>query len=154
MKEARGAKRVRGRRIWNRRAVAVFAAICMAFAGLTVRLANINLNVGAAARELAFFAPFAEIMAAYGAKAAPVEAIAYYMTARPNRFVGSAGSFDKQREAIRCHKSQFPEGCGDLKSIELYLKLRAADFGLRSLKGKAEGFRVLGRTQMHCLPEA
>ncbi len=113
-----------------------------------------HLNVGAAARELAFFAPFAEIMAAYGAKAAPVEAIAYYMTARPNRFVGSAGSFDKQREAIRCHKSQFPEGCGDLKSIELYLKLRAADFGLRSLKGKAEGFRVLGRTQMHCLPEA
>ena len=38
--------------------------------------------------------------------------------------------------------------------MALYLKLRAADFGLRSLSGKAEGFRVLGRTQMHCLPEA
>ena len=42
------------------------------------------------------------------------------------------------------------------KSIELYLKLRAADFGLRTLSRSAEGFRVLGlgRRQMHCLPEA
>ena len=38
--------------------------------------------------------------------------------------------------------------------MELYLKLRAVDFGLRTLYGHAEGFRVLGRTQMHCLPEA
>ena len=37
------------------------------------------------------------------------------------------------------------------KSIELY---RAADFGLRTLSRSAEGFRVLGRRQMHCLPEA
>ena len=40
------------------------------------------------------------------------------------------------------------------KSIELYLKLRAADFGLRTLSRSAEGFRALGRRQMHCLPEA
>ena len=39
-------------------------------------------------------------------------------------------------------------------AIALYIKLRAADFGLRSMKGQAEGFRVLGVTQMHCLPEA
>ena len=38
--------------------------------------------------------------------------------------------------------------------MALYLKLRAADFGLRSLGGKAEGFRVLSKTHMHCLPEA
>ena len=38
--------------------------------------------------------------------------------------------------------------------VAAYLKLRAVDFGLRSGKGRAEGFRVLGRTQMHCLPEA
>ena len=43
---------------------------------------------------------------------------------------------------------------GDAKAISLYIRLRAADFGLRSLKGSAEGFRVLGVTQMHCLPEA
>ena len=113
-----------------------------------------HLNVGEAARRLAFFAPFAEIMAANGADSAPVQAIAYYMTARPNRFVGTAGCFEKQLEAIRRHESQFPAGSEALRSLELYLKLRAADFGLRSLQGKAEGFRVLGRTQMHCLPEA
>ena len=39
-------------------------------------------------------------------------------------------------------------------SIGLYLKLRALEFGLRSGKGCAEGFRVLGVTHMHCLPEA
>ncbi|MBR6571298.1 MAG: hypothetical protein IKK75_12690, partial [Clostridia bacterium] len=60
-----------------------------------------------------------------------------------------------QLEAIfSCHLTQFPEGCADAASIRLYLKLRAADFGIRSLKGCAEGFRVLGQTQMHCLPEA
>lgn len=113
-----------------------------------------HLNVGEAARRLAFFAPFPEIMAAYGAKSAPVEAVAYTMTARPNRFVRVAGELEQQRRAICCHESQFPEGSDALRSVELYLKLRAADFGLRSLTGRAEGFRVLGRTQMHCLPEA
>jgi len=52
------------------------------------------------------------------------------------------------------HLSQFPQGCGDAKSISLYTQLRSIDFGLRSLKGRAEGFRVLGRVHMHCLPEA
>ena len=52
------------------------------------------------------------------------------------------------------HLSQFPHGCAHGKAISAYLKLRSADFGLRSLKGCAEGFRVLGTTQMHCLPEA
>ena len=46
------------------------------------------------------------------------------------------------------------QNCADAKSISLYLRLRSADFGLRALCGAAEGFRVLGRTQMHCLPEA
>ena len=113
-----------------------------------------HLNVGAAARELAFFAPFAEIMSARGAECAPVRAIAFYMTARPNRYVGTSVFFGRQLEAIRRHESQFPKGSEALRSVELYLKLRAVDFGLRSMKGHAEGFRVLGKTQMHCLPEA
>ena len=33
-------------------------------------------------------------------------------------------------------------------------KSAAIDLGVRSGKGLAEGFRVLGQTQMHCLPEA
>ena len=112
-------------------------------------------RVGETARRLAFFAPFETIMAHYDARSAPVEALAFYMTARPNRFVRTRGLLPRQLEAIfRCHRSQFPEGCAEAKSIALYLRLRSADFGLRTLSGAAEGFRVLGRTQMHCLPEA
>ena len=112
-------------------------------------------NVGNAARQVAYFAPYPGIMAGYGATAAPVQAVAYYMTAKPNRFVKTSGYLALQRKAIfGCHLSQFPEGSPEGKSIQTYLKLRAADFGLRSLKGSAEGFRVLGVTHMHCLPEA
>ena len=114
-----------------------------------------HLNVGNTVRRLACFAPYGGIMANYGADTAPVEALAYYMTAKANRFVSTKGFLQKQLDAIfRCHLSQFPEGCADGKSIALYLKLRAYDFGLRRLCGTAEGFRVLGVTQMHCLPEA
>ena len=50
--------------------------------------------------------------------------------------------------------AEFPAGSPAAKSISLYLKIRAYDFGLKSLHKTAEGFRVLGQTQMHCLPEA
>ena len=114
-----------------------------------------HLNVGEAAMRLSYFAPYPGIMAGYGAKAAPVKAIALYMTAKPNRYVKTTGFLEKQLEAVfSCHQSQFPAGCGEARAIRLYLKLRSADNGLRSLKGAAEGFRVLGVTQMHCLPEA
>ena len=112
-------------------------------------------RVGECAKTLAFFAPFREIMARYGAQSAPVEALAFYMTAKPNRFVKTRGLLPRQMDAIfSCHQSQFPSGCGDAKSIALYLRLRSADYGLRTLSVSAEGFRVIGRTQMHCLPEA
>jgi len=110
-------------------------------------------NAGEAAKRLAFFAPFREIMARFGA-AAPVEALAFYMTAKPNRFVGTRGLLERQLSAIRCHKTQFPPEGEAFKSVALYLKLRSLDFGLRSLQGRAEGFRILGQTHMHCLPEA
>ena len=113
-----------------------------------------HLAVGECARTLAFFAPFREIMALHGAQNADVQAIGYYMTARPNRFMPNGRTFARQLEALRCHASQFPAGSEALNSLTTYLKLRAADFALRSLRGRAEGFRVLGKTQMHCLPEA
>jgi hypothetical protein len=94
-------------------------------------------------------------MARYEAESAPVEALAFYMTAKPDRFVETRGLLARQLEAIfGCHRSQFPEGCASAKAIRLYLRLRAVDFGLRSFHRTAEGFRVLGRIQMHCLPEA
>lgn len=114
-----------------------------------------HLNVGNAAKQIAYFAPYKEIMNEYGAVSAPVKALAYYMTAKPTQYIKTTGYLKKQLDAIfSCHLSQFPEGCGDAQSIPLYLKLRSVDFGIRSLKGCAEGFRVLGVTQMHCLPEA
>ena len=111
-------------------------------------------RAGEAAKRLAFFAPFPEIMARYGASAATVQALAFYMTARPNRFVQTRGLLRRQLDSILCHRTQFTPDSDAYRNVALYLKLRAADFGMRSLRGQAEGFRVLGQTQMHCLPEA
>ena len=88
--------------------------------------------------------------------AAPLKAVAFYMTARPNRYVITSPALLKlQLDSIfLCHETQFPEGTADRKQIPLYLKLRSRLFGLRRLRAAAEGFRVLGRTQMHCMPEA
>ena len=114
-----------------------------------------HLSVGEAVRRLACFAPYKGIMAQYGAGSAPVKAAAFYMTARPNRYVRTVGYVPRQLDAVfQCHLSQFPEGSADANQIALYLKLRSIDFGLRSLKGQAEGFRVLGALHMHCMPES
>ncbi len=115
-----------------------------------------HLNVGKAAAEIACMAPYARLMAEHGAQPAPVKAIAYYMTAKPNRFVKTSSALlKKQFSAVfDCHMSQFPSGSSEGKAISTYLRLRSIDFGLRRLCGHAEGFRVLGATQMHCLPEA
>lgn len=114
-----------------------------------------HLNVGQAVRNLAYLASNGGIMAQYGTRSAQIQALAYYMTARPNRFVSTRGHLQRQLDAVfSCHESQFPPDSPGAKSIRLYLKLRSIDFGIRSLKGQAEGFRVLGQTQMHCLPEA
>ena len=114
-----------------------------------------HLNAGETARRLAFFAPFKYIMANYMAESAPVQAIAYYMTAKPNAFVKiSRSDLERQFASIfTCHTSQFPAGSGAARSLKLYLNLRTADFGMRCLSRRAEGFRVLSRTRMHCLPE-
>lgn len=114
-----------------------------------------HLNAGNAARKLACFAEYSGIMAGYGADAAPLKAIAFYMTAKPNRFVKTGRYFSRQIEAIfDCHLSQFPKGDESAGQIRLYLNLRSVCLGLRSLKGRAEGFRVLDGLHMHCLPES
>lgn len=112
-------------------------------------------NVGECVKCLAFFAPFKEIMERYGAEPAEVKAIAFYMTSKVNRIVKTKGYFKKQLTALfSCHKSQYPEGCADKDSVTTYLKLRSAYYGMKSFSTAAEGFRVLSRTHMHCLPEA
>ena len=113
-----------------------------------------HLNVGEACRRAAFFAPNAPVMESFGTKAAPVRAIAFFMTADNNQFIETSGFFPRQMEALACHKTQFPKGCATEKTITAYLKIRAVDLGLRTLHRTGEGFRVLGQTHMHCLPEA
>ncbi len=114
-----------------------------------------HLNAGRAAAHIACFAPYPGIMENYGAGPADVKGMAFYMTARANRFVKvTKDHFSLQNEAIfGCHRSQFPAGSNEAKQLALYLKLRSADFGLRNFCAHAEGFSVLGQTHMHCLPE-
>ena len=113
-----------------------------------------HLNVGKAIRTLAVNASNPGIMKKLGAEACPLKALAFYMTAKPNVFMKTTGFLKKQLSALfDNHLSQYPQGCADRKAIQLYLKLRARDFGLRSFHVTAEGFRVLGTTHMHCLPE-
>ena len=114
-----------------------------------------HLNVGKAVRTLAISSSIPGIMKKLGAKACPLKAVAFYMTAKPNAYMKTTGFLKKQLSALfENHLSQYPKDCPDKKSIELYLKLRARDFGMRSFHITAEGFRILGTTHMHCLPEA
>ena len=114
-----------------------------------------HLNVGRACKEIAFFAHFGEIMAEkYAAESAPVSAVAFYFTAKPNRYIDTSGYLKKQLDTIFSnHISQFPAGSSDGKMIRTYLKLKAYDYGVRNFCRTAEGFRVLGEVNMHCLPE-
>lgn len=113
-----------------------------------------HLNAGRAASHIACMAPYPGIMERYGAASADVKGIACYMTARPNRYVRvSKEYFGRQQEALYFHSSQFLRGSDSAKQISIYIRLRSADFGLRNFCAHAEGFRVLGQTHMHCVPE-
>ncbi|MGM9940452.1 MAG: hypothetical protein ACI32N_00475 [Bulleidia sp.] len=114
-----------------------------------------HLNNGNAIRSIAVVSGNAGIMHHYGAKPCELKAVAYYMTAHPNKFVKTTGYLDKQMRAVfACHRTRFPEENSPSDTIRLYLNLRSIDFGIRSLKGRAEGFRIPGTVHMHCLPEA
>ena len=114
-----------------------------------------HLNAGRAASHIAYLAPYPGIMEREGAAAADVKGIAYFMTARPNRYVKvTKEMFELQNEALfGCHVSQFPAGISETKQLLLYLKRRPVDFGIRNMCAHAEGFRVLGPVHMHCTSE-
>ena len=114
-----------------------------------------HLNVGNVVRTLSVNASNPGIMKKLGAQPCPLKAVAFYMTAKPNVYMKTTGYLKKQLSALfENHLSQYPADCPDRDSIKLYLTLRAKDFGLRSFHVTAEGFRILGTTHMHCLPEA
>ncbi len=114
-----------------------------------------HLNVGEAVRQLAFFAPFSDIMQQYEAKSAQVAALAYYYTARPNTYVRTSGFVAQQLAAVFDHHlSQFPQNSSSARSVMQYLKLRSFFLGLHAWCLHAEGFRMLDRMRMHVVSEA
>lgn len=113
-----------------------------------------HLRVGRVCKQLAFLSPFTDIMKEYEAKPAPVKALAMYMTAKPTVYVKTGKYFKLQLKTLsESFQSQYPKDDPSLASLLLYLKLRAHEYGLRRFTSTAEGFRVLSKTHMHCLPE-
>lgn len=84
------------------------------------------------------------------------QALAYYYTARPNRYFGILGYQKKQLESLKAFPSQFTyqaDGKGTLNLLYLYFNLRGLRFGLPRLKIKADGFRVNSLMMLHCCAE-
>ena len=109
-----------------------------------------HINVGNAVKTIACLAPYDSLMSEkFKVCSAQIKALVFYMTARPNRFIGVMRHFNKQLSAVfDCHKSQYPANSAEAASLKLYLKLRYIQYGCK------EGFRVYSQTHMHCLPEA
>ncbi len=119
-----------------------------------------HLNVGKAIKELGNFANYKDIFAHYLPNNTlvnndiDVKAIALFMTNKPNKFVRTYGHFKRQINALYLHSSQYPKGNKATNSVVLYLKVRAIEYGFRTFSIPSEGFRMMNRTRMHCLPEA
>ena len=112
-----------------------------------------HLKVGMAAKMSMNMAPFASVMQSIGGSGShSVRALAFYYTDKPNAYIPVQGTFSARAEALSCHKSQFDEKM--IQDITLYFKLRSLRFGLRTFKGKCDGYRALSPTHMHCFPEA
>lgn len=112
-----------------------------------------HLNVGKLATEAVFVASWAKLTERLGLSGSVAGInLAYYYTHKPNCYVGVKSTYKLRREAVACHRSQFT--AADLASLNTYFSLREIRFGLRSCKGRAEGFRVLAPTHQHCFPEA
>ena len=73
---------------------------------------------------------------------------------KPNKFVRTYGHFKKQINALYIHSSQYPKGDKATNAVVLYLKVRAVEYGFKTFSIPSEGFRMMNRTRMHCLPEA
>lgn len=117
-----------------------------------------HLKVGRAALSAALMsgnAPIARDIA--GETPATVAMIAMYYTDEPNKYFATGKKYlELQQAAMRLHSSQFvfsddKKGSGDM--IMLYNKFRSLRFGLRTLKGHADGFRVLAPAHTHCCAE-
>ena len=112
-----------------------------------------HLNVGKLATDATFVAGWDKLTARTGLRGS-VSGInlAYYYTHKPNSYVGVSKTYKLRLEAVACHASQFSQE--ELANLQTYFTLREIRFGLRSCKGRAEGYRMLAPTHQHCFPEA
>lgn len=116
-----------------------------------------HINVGEAASNAFVMCGLAKMMAELGCKNTSVKGIAFYFTNRPNQYVKTSNLLEKQFEAIRLFKSQFPdtkEWEENIRGLKLYIKLRAMRFGVKRFWKSADAFRVLGTLHAHCAPES
>lgn len=86
-------------------------------------------------------------------KIASPKGIAFYYTDRPNTFINVSKTFSDKMEAIKTHKSQFPDN-EDTRLLSLYMKITAIRLGLRRFFRYAEAYRVLSYLHLHCATEA
>ena len=111
-----------------------------------------HLKTGQAVTKAVFLASWEKLAAQLGCEgSAPNINLAYYYTNKPNRYFGIKKFRKVHLDAIACHKSQFDEN--NLKVFKTYFGVRQLRFGLRSGKGRADGYRVLSPTHQHCFPE-
>lgn len=111
-----------------------------------------HINVGRCCTDAYFATQWERLSIRLGySGVADTKAIAYYYTDKPNCYVSVVKTFATKLRAIACHKTQFDQA--GLDSIKLYFTLRNMRYGLKSGKRRAEAFRLLNNTQMHCMPE-
>lgn len=113
-----------------------------------------HLNVGKITTDAVFYATWDKLSERLGLQGSVKNiTIAYYYTDKPNSYVKvNKNQVRMHMDALRCHKSQFTDN--DIKMFQTYFTVREVCFGLRKLRGRSQGFRVLGPTHQHCLPEA
>ena len=111
-----------------------------------------HLKTGQAATKAVFLASWPKLTEQLGLEGNVANiTLAYYYTHKPNRYIGVGKFRQMHLDAIACHKSQFDES--NIKVFKTYFGLRQIRFGLRSGKGRADGYRVLSPTHQHCFPE-
>ena len=117
-----------------------------------------HINTGEAASHSLILSDTPRFMKEQGLEAHGVKAIAFYYTARPNRYVRVTKTVKTAIEAIKKHASQFPqtttEGAYYLKMLKLYLNIQGIRYGLRCFSRRAQGFKVYDARHIHCGPEA
>lgn len=80
-----------------------------------------------------------------------VTGIALALSAKPNTFIGIDSSWDKKVQALRCHKSQFPDPVWNMFYPMILAK--SEEYGRRANAKTGEAFKVLTTTHLHVMPD-